>query len=113
MKRRNVHIALVLSLYITISLSTPAFAGEGTAGDYLGEIGTKFGRGLWNIVSSPAEVPCAIVSETDENPKSGFFPGLGKGTLFMLRRMIIGVTEVVTFVIPMERSIPPVCHEEI
>ena len=41
---------------------------------------------------------------------AGFFPGFGKGTLFMLRRMLVGVTEVGTFFIPMEGTLPRVCQ---
>jgi hypothetical protein len=42
---------------------------------------------------------------------SGFFPGLGMGTVYMFRRLLIGVTEVGTFFIPEERTIPRVCQD--
>ena len=74
-------------------------------------IGTKFGRGLENVVTSLAEIPCTVHSDIKDQGGSGFFTGFGKGTLFMLRRMLVGVTEVGTFFIPMERTIPRVCHE--
>src|SRR5690242_653803 len=83
-----------------------AFAGEGTAGDYMAEIGTKFGRGLWNVVSSPAEIPCTMSADMSKSPASGFFTGFGKGTVFMLRRILVGVDEVGTFMIPMEATLP-------
>jgi hypothetical protein len=44
--------------------------------------------------------------------RRGGFTGFGKGTVFMLRRILVGVTEVGTFVIPMERTIPRVCSEK-
>ncbi|HNX69454.1 MAG TPA: hypothetical protein PLL75_01925 [Candidatus Omnitrophota bacterium] len=88
------------------------FAEEATAGDYFYGIGTKFGRGFENTVTSLAEIPCTIHSDMSDKGGTGFLTGFGKGTLFMLRRMLIGVTEVGTFFIPMERTIPRVCHEE-
>jgi len=84
---------------------------EGTAGDYMYGIGTKFGRGLENVVTSLAEIPCTVHADMKDSGGSGFFPGLGMGTLYMLRRMLVGVTEVGTFFIPMERTIPRVCTE--
>jgi len=33
------------------------------------------------------------------------------GTVYMLRRMFIGVCEVGSFFLPAERTIPRVCHE--
>lgn len=93
-----------------VFLGPVAFAEE-TAGDYMYGIGTKFGRGLENVVTSLAEIPCTVHSDIKDQGGSGFFTGFGKGTLFMLRRMLVGVTEVGTFFIPMERTIPRVCHE--
>lgn len=87
------------------------FAEEATVGDYMYGIGTKFGRGLENVVTSFAEIPCTIHADMKDQGGSGFFPGLGMGTVYMLRRMLIGVTEVGSFFIPMERTIPRVCHE--
>lgn len=93
-------------------VSAPLFAEEATAGDYFHGIGTKFARGLENTVTSLAEIPCTMSSEIKDNGAAGGFTGFGKGTLFMLRRLLVGVTEVGTFFIPMERTIPRVCHEE-
>ncbi|OQA57090.1 MAG: hypothetical protein BWY42_00714 [Candidatus Omnitrophica bacterium ADurb.Bin277] len=90
----------------------PSCLAEGTAGDYFYDIGTKFGRGLENVVTSLAEIPCTMTDEIkDQGALTGSFAGFGKGTLFMLRRMLVGVTEVGTFFIPMERTIPRVCRE--
>ena len=86
-------------------------SAEETAGDYMYGVGTKFGRGLENVVTSFAEIPCTIHADMKDQGGSGFFQGLGMGTVYMLRRMLIGVTEVGTFFIPMERTIPRVCHE--
>ena len=106
--------AFVLALALLISsLPLAVAAGEGTTGDYLKDIGTKFGRGLVNVVTSPVDIPCTMADEMADHPSTGFFTGFGKGAVFMLRRILVGVTEVGTFVIPMERTIPPVCHEEV
>ena len=92
-------------------LFTPLAVADETMGDYFYGIGTKFGRGLENIVTSLAEIPCTIHADMKDQGGSGFFTGFGMGTLYMLRRMLVGVTEVGTFFIPMERSIPRVCQE--
>ncbi len=92
-------------------VSVCALAGEETTADYLQGIGTKFGRGLWNVISSPAEIPCTVGDDLAADPQAGFFTGFGKGIVFMLRRILVGVTEVGTFIIPMERTIPPVCQK--
>ena len=103
-----------LSVFLILTLcvfSFPAMAGEETVGDSAKGMGVKFGRGLWNIVSSPAEIPCTIASDMSGNRATGFFTGFGKGTVFMLRRILVGVDEVATFVIPMEATLPPVCTQ--
>jgi putative exosortase-associated protein (TIGR04073 family) len=84
-------------------------AGEGTAGDYFRDIGTKLGRGLLNILLSPGEIGCSIASETADKKALGVATGLGKGLAFMLRRMFVGVNETITFIIPMEPTLPPPC----
>ena len=111
--RQRAHLFLITFLIISTGLTASVPAQEETAGDYFYGISTKFGRGLWNVISSPAEIPCTTKVEMDNKGGAGFLPGVGKGTLFMLRRILVGVTEVGTFVIPMERTIPEVCREEI
>jgi len=104
-------IAIALVLVALVIWPVPLVSAEETAGDYFYGIGTKFGRGLENVVTSLAEIPCTVHSDIADQGGSGFFSGFGKGTLFMLRRMLVGVTEVGTFFIPMERTIPRVCQE--
>lgn len=101
----------VFLLIISLVSGASLVLAEETAGDYMYGIGTKFGRGLENVVTSLAEIPCTVHSDMKDQGGSGFFTGFGKGTLFMLRRMLVGVTEVGTFFIPMERTIPRVCRE--
>lgn len=104
---------VALSVACLAMAPLPLNAAEQTTGDYFAEIGTKFGRGLVNVVTSPAEIPCTMKVDMDASGATGFFTGFGKGTAFMLRRILVGATEVGTFMIPMERTIPPVCREEI
>jgi len=106
MRKKIIFFALFLVAPVMVG-----FAEEATVGDYMYGIGTKFGRGLENVVTSLAEIPCTIHADVKDQGGSGFFPGLGMGTVYMLRRMLVGVTEVGTFFIPMERTIPRVCHE--
>ena len=103
----------ILVLLVALIVFPAAFvsAEEATVGDYMYGIGTKFGRGLENIATSLAEIPCTIHADMKDQGGPGFFPGLGMGTVYMLRRMFIGVCEVGSFFIPMERTIPRVCHE--
>ena len=110
---RSIFLIIFAFVLLTSGLTLGFAAGEGTSGDYMKDIGTKFGRGLLNVVTSPADIPCTMADEMADRPSAGFFTGLGKGTVYMLRRILVGVTEVGTFVIPMERTIPPVCHEEL
>lgn len=96
----------VLVMVSTLALPT-AFA-EGGA-DYTVEISEKFGRGLVNVLSSPLEIPCAIRDDSAERGAAGAVTGLFHGIILMARRILVGVTEVGTFVIPMEATIPKVC----
>ena len=104
MMKRTISIILTLSIFL-IPVSLYA---EGSA-DYGVEIATKFGNGLKNVLSSPLEIPCTIHDDLKENHAAGAFTGLFKGIVFMLRRILVGVTEVGTFMIPMEETLPPVC----
>ena len=110
MKNQQSLVFVVLMLVSAVSFAeTPEVE---TAGDYAIAMGTKIGRGLENVVTSPAEIPCTMSSDMSKgNSFAGFFTGFGKGTVFFLRRILVGVTEVGTFMIPMERTIPRVCSE--
>ncbi len=111
MQKRILSFLLIVSIANFSCFIPQALAGEGTAGDYFKDIGSKFGRGLANAVTSPAEIPCAMADEMSVRPAAGFFTGFGKGIAFMLRRLLVGVTEVGTFMIPMPPDLPVVCHK--
>lgn len=91
-------------------LSLPAFA-ENSADTSVG-MSQKLGRGLWNALSSPAEIPCTMRDDISENGGGGAVTGLFKGIGFFARRLLVGVTEFATFVIPMEATLPPVCAKK-
>jgi len=102
----------ILILLVVLMMFSSSFASaEGTVGDYFYGAGAQLGRGFENIVTSFAEIPCTIHTDMKDQGGSGFFPGLGMGTVYMLRRMFIGVCEVGSFFIPAERTIPRVCQE--
>ena len=109
---RKLGIISILIVFSLIWTAAGFAAGEGTSGDYLKDMGSQFVRGLGNVITSPAEIPCTIGGELSENSSTGFLTGLGKGTVFMLRRILVGVCEVVTFVIPSEATLPPVCQKK-
>lgn len=102
---------VILSCFLFFSGAV--WAQEQTGGDYFVHAGTKLGRGIENIVTSPAEIPCAMEAEMQKGDRIvRFFSGLGKGTVFFARRVLLGAAEVATFVIPMERTLARVCREE-
>ncbi len=108
------YFSRILGLFLAaMLLCIPGSFAQETAGDYFYGIGTKLGRGLENVVTSPGEIPCTMADDIkDQGALAGSFTGFGKGTLFMLRRILVGVTEVGTFFIPMERTLPRVCRKE-
>lgn len=93
--------------------STPPLARAEGGADYSVEVSQKFGRGLLNVLSSPFEIPCGMRDEVAERGAAGVGTGLFKGLAFMARRILVGVTEVGTFVIPMGATIPPVCAKKV
>jgi len=107
MRRKLFGLLMVAMMGVVLS---PVWAQE-TAGDYLTEIGIKAGRGLLNVITSPADLPCTVRDEIQDRGAGGFWSGTDKGVAFMLRRILVGVTEIGTFVIPAPRTIPPVCQK--
>ncbi len=106
-----IFIMLLMTAPVVAFAETPEVE---TAGDYMGAVGTKLGRGLENIVTSPAEIPCTMSKEMHKgNPAAGFFTGFAKGTGLFVWRAFVGVTEVASFMIPMERTIPRVCTDQV
>ena len=90
-------------------LSLGPSKGYAESADYTVGISQKFGHGLLNVISSPLEIPCTFRDDVSEKGGAGIATGFFKGIAFFLRRALVGVTEVGTFVIPMEETLPPVC----
>lgn len=95
-------------LFTRLILGASSAFAEGSM-DYSVEISQKFGRGLKNVLSSPLEIPCTIRDDVKDRGAAGSITGLFRGVALMARRILVGVTEVGTFVIPMEETIPPAC----
>lgn len=110
--RKINNVLLTTLIVLTCVVPSVSASGEGTAGDYLYGMGAQLGRGLVNVVTSPAEIPCTMTQDTKEQGASGLATGFGKGTFFMLRRILIGVSEIGTFILPADRTIPHVCQEK-
>lgn len=101
-------------LFFVALVGVPTFLFAGTSSHYATEIGSKLGRGIENIVTSPAEIPCMTEIEMHQgDPSLGFFKGLIKGTGLFLRRAVVGVAEVVTFFAPMKLALPRVCPDTV
>ena len=90
----------------------PAPVGFTASADYGVGVSQKLGRGLLNVVSSPFEIPCTIRDDASERGGAGIASGLFKGVAFFVRRALVGVCEVGTFVIPMEATLPAVCAKK-
>lgn len=95
-------------LGLILFLPLPAEAGV----DYSVEISQKFGRGLLNVLSAPLEIPCTMRDDVKDRGGAGTVTGFFRGLAFFSRRVLVGATEVMTFVIPMEATLPPVCAEK-
>ena len=92
---------LLSSVSLFLLFSTLSYA------DNIGQtMAMGVGRGLVNIVTSPAELGHHIVYDTAKMNVLGVFTGLGKGLVFMLGRTVAGVSDVVTLgFIPPEYSL--------
>ena len=109
---------LTLLLLFAIALPTSASA-DGNDRAYPVEVLWKLGRGLHNIVRSPAEVPSNMLKEARSAQMEGvnaggqavgYFVGTFTGLGYMVARIGTGVFDVVTFPIPsgpiMKPSVP-------
>jgi putative exosortase-associated protein (TIGR04073 family) len=103
---------IATSVLILFFCTAGVASAEETAGDYFTGMSQNLGRGLLNLVTSPADIPCTMVQDTQDAGPAGLATGFGKGIAFMLRRILVGAAEIGTFVLPSERTIPPVCHEQ-
>lgn len=98
----------ILLLSFVFGFGTP-LAQVQSGVDYGVDVSRKFGRGLVNLLSSPAEIPCTMRDDYSERGGTGLATGFFKGIFFFMRRALVGATEIGTFMIPMEATIPAVC----
>jgi len=92
---RNITAVVVMSVGLILS-STPVMAG-----DYAGDVGAKFSRGLANTTTGWGEIPKNIVNESrDKNAFVGVTYGTLKGTAHSVGRTAVGVFDLATFFIP-------------
>ncbi len=71
--------------------------------------GSKLGRGLTNVVTSPLEYILQTVKlAKDHDGATAVFGGWANGTWFMIQRVCVGVYEIVTFPVPLPAKYGPV-----
>lgn len=101
--RRIILFAFVLFLGI---LARPAWAGD--------DAGTKLGRGISNLAFGWFEIVNEMGQQADKHGIwAGVPAGLLRGTVFAAGRMLAGVYEVITFLLPNgERGYEPVVLPE-
>ena len=87
---RKYFLTLGVAAFILMRLVSPSFADDNAL--------TKFGRGVSNIVLSPAELYAQpLLLSKDHEPAIAIFGGLLKGTEVFLEREAVGIYEVFTF----------------
>ncbi|MCZ6463653.1 MAG: exosortase system-associated protein, TIGR04073 family [Proteobacteria bacterium] len=105
-----------LIIAITLALFIPAAASAGTDRSYPVKIGWKFGRGLYNIVKAPVEIPVNSYKEArgadlgGDNAGGivlGYIVGVFTGTGYMMARVGTGVFDMTTFFWPTEALMKP------
>lgn len=107
-KRFRLSVITFLILAVVFDMAIPPLYAQGKI-DYTIEVSQKLGRGVINVVSSPAEIPCTLKNEVEDRGAVGSVSGFFRGIVFMLRRILVGSTEIMSFVIPMKETLPPVC----
>ena len=83
----------------------------GKTDDYFVDVAGKLGRGVGDVISSPAEFPCGMLDHSIDKGMPGVFAGLGQGAVKMVRRLGFGVFEIGTFFVPTEYVMAPPCRE--
>ena len=66
---------------------------------------TKFGRGITNIIMSPAEIIYQPMKmREDHNAMVSWIGGIPKGIVFFPVRLLLGVYDLITFPLPWPKS---------
>ena len=99
---KKLSIFMVISLSI-LSLVTPAFCYDPV---------TKLGRGLCNILTSPLELPAqSSKANNSDGPFAGATVGVLKGLQMTVTRAVVGVYEVATFMLPIQKNSEPILKD--
>lgn len=89
--------ALAVAAFVSMTSVADA-AGPLYGSTYPSKITNKLGRGLGNTVFCWVEIPLEINEEVQNtDPFTGFFVGGGKGIWYTIRRLGLGVVDIVTF----------------
>lgn len=101
MKRGMIFIIVIL--IVAAILVSPAYCSI----DINGPI-RKLGRGLWNMVTCPCELPNRIKKVTDVGSKTDAWTyGLFEGITMIGFRLAVGAFEVATFPFPLPEDYGP------
>ena len=92
-------ILMSVFILVALTLAPAAFAGGEHGGKehggsymshgYVGDSMVKLGRGLVNIVTTPAEFSCAIYYDFKDNAWTAPVTGTVKGAVLMVRRLVV------------------------
>lgn len=94
----RIAVAMVAICLFTAFLAPVQAAGPLYQSTYPSKITNKLGRGLGNILFCWAEIPLEINREIQNtDPVTGFFVGGGQGIYHTVKRLGLGVVDVVTF----------------
>ena len=102
----------VCSVLAVLAAASPAQAAEGSGAYWDGAL-TKFGRGISNVLTCPAELlrTPALVTQR-EGTLAGSTVGIVHGIWRTLLRGATGVFEVVTFYAEIPKDFAPIMHPE-
>ncbi len=96
--KKGTKIAVVAALVLMLA------GGNVYAGPFV-----KLGRGLTNIILSPGEIIYQPIKlDQTNNTWVSWFGGVPKGILFFPLRLVVGVYDTVTFLIPYPKEYLPV-----
>lgn len=113
MRARRGNVLLGIVGMMVWGLATPVVAEEGSS-TYGERVGRKLGRGAANVLTFPLELirTPELVGRRD-GYVSGSTVGLAQGVWHAVWRGVVGLTEVVTFLIPLpDKNFGPLLRPE-
>jgi len=108
---KSLRFGFFFMILVSLTISSISYAGDESTGNYFVDSASKLARGVVNVAVSPAELSCAIYYDAETKPYTAAFTGIAKGTFGVARRILVGAAEAVTFMIPTEPWIGPVCQK--